>query len=258
MKIGHLLQQEQARRDARTHLFNEGFRPTIARLMSMMQPACEGLADGQARHEFELVWYAELFPEKTEEWLSRAAVIEDQVQWSFRAPDVHNHEKIPTKEKTLQVRVRRTRSVGTGLIEYVLTGKGRMAGVKTTTPFEVELTATESMFMLFAMAAENGMAKRRYTFPIPGTQLSWEIDRFFKNALAAELPVDQITSDHFHPWVKIDLEHPAEFSLSDVPTFPFPFKEVVDEQSPDTPLETKLRIRQMYTDYFLAKNPYRD
>lgn len=72
---------------------------------------------------------------------------------------------------------------------------------------EAESEISEALYNELLNIAHHGYAKTRYTYHIPDTDLCYEIDVFF-NAMGVP-----------HPWVKIDLEYPAD--LPKLPVFPF-------------------------------------
>ena len=61
------------------------------------------------------------------------------------------------------------------------------------------------------MFGHHGYKKTRYIYPVPGTDLKFEIDVFLSE------------SGRQHPYVKVDLEYPADIPV--LPEFPFPVDE---------------------------------
>lgn len=80
--------------------------------------------------------------------------------------------------------------------QYVMTTK-----VKTLDghALEVSIETTEDNFKQFKLLAESGMIKHRYTFPIPNSELKWEVDAFV-------MPGENVMSNRYQNYVKVDLE----------------------------------------------------
>lgn len=73
---------------------------------------------------------------------------------------------------------------------------------------EVETTVTAGFWQqMIVLFGNHGYKKTRYLYPIPDTNLKFEIDVFLTE------------SGQPHPWVKIDLEYPQD--LQNFPTLPF-------------------------------------
>lgn len=81
---------------------------------------------------------------------------------------------------------------------------------------EVEQTTTKDMFDVMLLLAPHSLRKKRYCYPIEGTDLEWEVD-VFENR-------DGVP----YNWIKIDLE--VKDPSSEVPTFPIELVEVITNQ----------------------------
>ena len=93
--------------------------------------------------------------------------------------------------------------------QYVMTTK-----VKTLDghALEISIATTEDNFKAFKMLAESGMIKHRYTFPIEGSDLKWEVDAFV-------MPGENVMSNRYQNYVKVDLEVKSE--ADPIPAMPF-------------------------------------
>ena len=213
-------------------------------------PTTESLLDGIGRHEVEMVIHATL-PSDAEYHLRNAASVEDQVQWQIRLG------------KSTRYRVRKTIDMF-GNVEYSDAVKGPRRGVRSIQTLEkkteTEEEVTHDRYLQIKYAAENGMIKRRYTFPIPGTPLKWEIDRFYVRkimSLGNEVDRDdlymlngKIQDVAFYDRVKIDLEMVPGYKLEKLPDLPFEMKDIVAWD--DTSESAKSTRWGDYENYFLT------
>jgi hypothetical protein len=195
--------------------------------------ALEERADGAAQKEREYVFYARLgegyeMPSTDDK--------ERQEQWTI---------KIPMSDANAaqgDIRVRKTDLFDHGDLgqtEYVLTTKVRGDDVD-----EVPIVSTADQFMHFKRLAESGMLKDRYTYPIEGTDLKWEVDVFLK------------PGGGFWPWVKIDLEVPGDAPADfPIPAFPIEAEEWIKAQDGERTPAEEAQVRELYDTMFLTKNP---
>lgn len=107
---------------------------------------------------------------------------------------------------------------------------------------EVATESSEDAFKQFKLIADQGMIKTRYTFPIDGTRLKFEVDVF-------HLPNGEKSE-----WVKIDLE--VNEPLESIPPLPEGFSEIILNQKDDQTDEERQLIRSLYETAFLTKNEY--
>lgn len=205
--------------------------------------AMEEQATGKANFETEYVFYAKLADKGI---LEKAAHVETQEQWSLKIA------KTDTNYASGTIRIRRTDD--NGKISYVQTIKTPVKPLERDTEksdavvadasqnmLEVAIDASEDAFNQFKMIADQGMKKTRYTFPIEGTELKFEVDVFDGQ-------------DSETPWVKIDLE--VDKPLESVPALPEGFSDVIVNQKNEQTDEEKELIWNLYENVFLVKNEY--
>jgi hypothetical protein len=196
--------------------------------------------NGKLFRERERVIYARLTDLNE---LSNATSVDSQEQWQIKLPKTENNAAKGT------IRVRKVMPLmitDAGIMhrkptddstQYVITVKTER---KADDRLEVPLPASEDMFNLFKLLAENGMHKHRFHFPIEGTELVFEVDAFPK--------VDGVG---YHDWVKIDLE--LKDITVDIPELPFKTLELIYDNTQDP--EQKKKISELYDTIFLKKNP---
>lgn len=206
--------------------------------------ALEEQATGKANHEREYVFYAKLTDPSI---LEKASHVEEQEQWSIKI------DKTDKNYCSGQIRIRRTDD--NGKVSYVQTVKTPIKPLQGDTGqsdtsvadasqnmLEVAIDASEDAFKQFKLIADQGMIKTRYTFPIEGTDLKFEVDVF------------HLANGEKSQWVKIDLE--VDKPLESVPALPEGFSEVIYNQKDDQTDEEKQLIRSLYENVFLTKNEY--
>lgn len=186
----------------------------------------EDATDGKVTKEIEHMFYAHV---DSAEALFAAASVEIQEQWGLW------HDKTDKNAGSGSVRIRKTVFKGVnenGLVavrqmaQYVMTTKIRTSSGDA---LEIPIVTTEDNFKAFRLLAESGMIKHRYIFPIPNTDLKWEVDMFV-------VPGEKMSSTKYLPWCKIDLE--VKDKSAPIPEFPAGFsdafaaslKEMTDEQ----------------------------
>lgn len=161
------------------------------------------VADGVTKVEKEIEIYGTM---RNMDALDGATGWEIQEQWGLYVPSCDDNAG------SGNVRIRMSQRA-TGEPVYVLTTK-----VKATQGnLECEVNTSADMFQLFKILASAGLRKKRYYFPIAGTEMEFEVDVFTGPTGA---PV---------PHVKIDLELrgslPDGFDLSSV-TLPFEMSDI--------------------------------
>lgn len=187
-------------------------------LLSSLTAALEDNEDGTKSREKEYVWYGRL---TNPEELTKAMGQETQKQSSV-------------KGKGGTIRVRET--TATGQVRYTITAKAYSGRGDAN---EVSLPVSKDMYEVFKLLAGESMDKIRYTFPIEGTDLKWEVDVFIDSA------------GNTKDWVKIDLEVPEE--TSEWPPLPITLGEMIfggnDEYTP----EQKTKLDGLYATVFTNK-----
>ena len=158
--------------------------------------------------------------------LERAVSKERQEQWGIKVPK--------TKRNAAPGQLRVRRSEKDGKVEFIMTIKA-VKGVGERR--DVSMKVTEDVFDLFRTVSENGMIKDRFTFPVLGTDLVYEVDMFV------------MPDGSYAPWAKIDLENPP----AKLPPLPIMVEEMIDGKTSD-PNERE-KISQIYGEFFLTPNP---
>lgn len=195
-----------------------------------LTPGMEEDTSGKAQKEIEHIVYGRLTDFAQ---LSNAASREIQEQWQV---------KLPKSEKNAAegaVRVRKSQIEGADP-NYFLTMKTR-AKVGS---LESTLSCSEDMFTMMKFVAEFGMVKDRYRFPVPNTELVWEVDVFKK------------PDGTYHDWVKIDLE--VDDLSTPLPELPLKFADVIlptDLEGPDKE-KHNATLDTLYSSVFKTANPY--
>ena len=190
-------------------------------------PVESELPTGEAFIEKEYVLYAKIQDPTV---LDRAESFTIQEQWEIKIPK--------TFENASSGRIRIRRNDNNGIVSYILTTKTKLKeGEK-----EIELVASEDAFKQFKVLAGSGMHKKRYIYPIEGTDLKWEVDVFFLEDL------------QMSPFVKIDLE--VKQNLTKLPELPAGFTDIISNQKSKQTEEEKRRIQELYTHIFLKKNEH--
>jgi CYTH domain-containing protein len=205
--------------------------------------AMEEQATGKANFEREYVFYAKLSDKSI---LEKASHMEEQEQRSLKIA------KTATNHASGTIRIRRTDD--NGKISYIQTTKTPVKPLERDTEksdtvvadasqnmLEVAIDASEDAFNQFKLIADHGMKKTRYTFPIEGTELKFEVDVFDGQ-------------DEDAPWVKIDLE--VDKPLESIPALPDGFSNIIYNQKDDQTDEEKKLIWSLYENVFLVKNEY--
>lgn len=179
--------------------------------------------------EQEYVFYVRITNFKQ---LENAAHAEKHEQWQIKIPSTDDNAGSGS------IRARKVTSAD-GTISYELTTKSKTkkGNIETTIP------ATEENFTQIAFMANSGMRKDRYTFPIPNSDLSFEVD-VFPDGKAG-----------YYTWAKIDLE--VKSPLSSFPELPIQVEEIITPQDAETP-EGQEEVSRLFDTFFLLKNKYKD
>ena len=179
--------------------------------------------------EQEYVFYVRITNFKQ---LENAAHAEKHEQWQIKIPSTDDNAGSGS------IRARKVTSAD-GTISYEITTKSKTkkGNIETTVP------TTEENFTQIAFMANSGMRKDRYTFPIPNSDLSFEVD-VFPDGKAG-----------YYTWAKIDLE--VKSPLSSFPELPIQVEEIITPQDAETP-EGQEEVSRLFDTFFLLKNKYKD
>lgn len=179
--------------------------------------------------EQEYVFYVRITNFKQ---LENAAHAEKHEQWQIKIPSTDENAGSGS------IRARKVTSAD-GTISYELTTKSKTkkGNIETTVP------TTEENFTQIAFMANSGMRKDRYTFPIPNSDLSFEVD-VYPDGKAG-----------YYTWAKIDLE--VKSPLSSFPELPIQVEEIITPQDAETP-EGQEEVSRLFDTFFLLKNKYKD
>lgn len=177
--------------------------------------------DGTPHQEIEYTFFGLV---DNFEWIKGAASSEVQEQWEVFLP------KGPELNGKLRIRAVNDRE----WIFCTKVNRSSELGVK-----EVEQLTTQGMFKAFCEIATTGYRKTRYNFPVPDSDLVWEIDVY-------------VTPEGKpYPFIKIDLE--VTDVDTPVPELPIEITDpIMSQHSARTPEEHR-RIQQLFDDCQLAK-----
>jgi CYTH domain-containing protein len=178
----------------------------------------EDLENGQKAKEKEYVWYGRLTDVSQ---LQKAASQETQKQSSLKG----NGGTIRVRETT-----------GMGQVRFTLTAKAYSGRGEAD---EVSVPVSKDLHEVFKAITGESMDKIRYTFPIEGTELKWEVDVFID---AQGNPKD---------WVKIDLETPAE--MTEWPPLPVTLADEIFAGNDLYNPEEKAKLAELYSTVFTNK-----
>jgi CYTH domain-containing protein len=190
----------------------------LGSILAGLRPALEDMENGQAAREKEYVWYGIL---TNPQELQKAASQEKQRQSSV-------------KGKGGTIRVRET--VAMGQRRFTLTGKaysGRGDAQEASVP------VSQDLHEIFKSIAGESMDKIRYTFPIEGSDLKWEVDVFID------------AQGNPKQWVKIDLEVPEE--TNEFPPLPVTLAEMIFGGNEEYTPEQRAKLDQLYATVFTNK-----
>lgn len=168
----------------------------------------EEKTDGKATKEIEHMFYGRVYSPTD---LLKATNVEIQEQWGIW------QDKTDKNAGCGSIRVRKTvtKDIVDGVIREETARTQYVMTTKIKTPegdaIEVPVAASEHAFKAIKLLAESGMVKHRYRFPVPGTDMTWEVDMF---------PVvgEDVNSTTYYDIAKIDLE--VESKETPIPQFP--------------------------------------
>lgn len=186
--------------------------------LSLLGFGLEDEANGLVAREKEYVWYGKLTDTAD---LQKASNQELQRQSAI-------------KKDGGQIRVRET--ICKGVVDYTLTAKHYVGRGDAS---ECTVQASKDLAEVFRAIAGESMDKLRYTFPIEGTDLKWEVDVFID------------LEGNYKGWVKIDLEVPD--TITEWPPLPVGLSEVIfGGNNPYTP-EQKEKLDLLFATVFSNK-----
>lgn len=164
--------------------------------------------------------------------LERAKDIERQEQWSmiFRKDNV----------ETI-IRVRKSFIVGKrSKVFYFLCSKINF--IDLDGKWELEKEVAMEHFDKVKSIAENGLIKDRYTFPMDGTDMVWEVDVF------------KDKDGNPDPWVKIDLEVKQRMDIEQlIANIPFDYSEGLFGQYGERSEEEDKKFNQFFDSHVITR-----
>lgn len=178
------------------------------------------------------------------EWMAGKTELEIEFTIYAELQDTRVLEQAVTKELQQQVNIsldtetdirQRIRSVNDK--RWILTTKE--PAERGFGNLETECDISKDMFgTLMRATKEKLVVKTRYFFPIPGTNLQWEVDVF------------NTKSGGEHPWVKIDLEVPN--LEMEIPPLPFQVNSIIYADSDDLTIAEKRKISQLWDEEWVT------
>ncbi len=120
--------------------------------------------------------------------------------------------------------------------QWVLTTKIRREGVRGSE--EVECLISKDMYASLREMGTGGYKKIRYSFPVPDSELVWEIDVYYTR------------QGEFSDWVKIDLEVPH--AGTPIPDLPIPFETVISHQPQEYTGEEKRTVDYLWDELWTS------
>lgn len=185
---------------------------------------------GHALREKEHTFFARILDFSQFKLATRAQV---QEQWAVKVPRSEQN----ASEGSIRARKVTKRN---GKTHYELTVKNKVSEGS----IEVTVPTTEAMFFQIRALSEQGMMKHRYTFPIKGTGLKWEVDAVPDG------------NGGYYPWVRIEIE--VKDLKDKVPEIPIKTEELImpPHLSNMTPEEHQAKTQPLMDRFFLTKNPF--
>ncbi len=161
--------------------------------------------------------------------LEQADSKEEQHQWEVRAP------RSDERKYFGNFRVRKIDDE-----KYVLCMKVLQDG--SDAKDEIELPADKDLFEATAKIATSGMRKTRYNFPVPDSDLVWEVDVYYD------------AEGKQREWCKIDLE--VKKPLEKLPEFPIELTELFTKQPNQRTDDERAFVQKLMDEQFVLKNQY--
>jgi hypothetical protein len=205
--------------------------------------AREEEADGTRQFEIEYVYYGKIIDPAI---LDRATLVEDQEQWEIKIP------KTDKNATSGRQRIRKVHTVTNSTVsptpKYELTTKIQLEQAdpsgqnRPNVETEITVEASPALFEVYERMAECGMHKRRYTVPIPNSDLSWQIDRFYQ------------ADGTLSAWCKIDIEVKRRDQA--IPQEVPGLDHLITNQKGFQTDEERAQIQELYTSVFLMQNKF--
>jgi CYTH domain-containing protein len=163
--------------------------------------------------------------------LASAVRSELQEQWGVPI------EKVETNAASGSLRVRLTSNTDA---VYTFTSKVKRESGND----EIEISVTEDLFKHFKLFAKQGMQKRRYFFPVEGTDFVYEVDVFFN------------PDGSPNPRIKIDLEIQGSEGIDSLPTLPFELDNITVIPPGRKSVEHLAFVRELYDKHYTMPNQF--
>lgn len=217
---------------------------SLSRILQSVPPAhrlsLEDHLDGKAWDEIEKVWYVKL---------SQFDQLMQAASWEYQ---IQNDILVRDDPRNGLLRVRSTQKGDVegklALPEYSLIVKVKQDASGAAHNKEAAIPVSEDFFTLMSLLCPDGMRKDRYNFPVPDSELVFEVDMFLTpEAIQARQTGTTLMGPQYFPWGKIDLELPD--ANTPVPDLPVQFDELIIQTDDENPNITKL-----YTEYFITSN----
>jgi len=193
----------------------------LRRLVISLEELAE--SEGKAKQEIEYTFFARV---ENFDWLNAELLKEQQEQ-----AEIH----VDKGEKGFgQIRVRAVNDR-----DYELCLKFKTPGELGKK--EAETRVTQDMFELMLLMAPHSLRKKRYCYPIEGTDYQWEVD-VFENAEGK--PYD---------WIKIDLEVKIEDKDMEIPPLPIPTVETIMSQSSQRTPEEYKKVGELFEEWAIKR-----
>ena len=172
------------------------------------------------------------------EWMGGQTQLEVEFTIYAELQDTRVLEQAVSKERQKQVEI--SLDTDTDIRQRIRSINDKRWLITTKEPpeqgfgnLETECDISKDMFDTLVKATKEDMVyKVRHFYPIPGTNLQWEVDAFYSQA------------GTFHPWVKIDLEVPS--LEMEIPPLPFQVNSVIYADSDDLTIVEKRKISKLW------------
>jgi hypothetical protein len=178
------------------------------------------------------------------EWMAGKTELEVEFTIYAELQDIRVLQQAVTKEVQQQVNI--SMDTDTDIRQRIRSINGKRWILTTKEPpergfgnLETECDISKDMFgTLMRATKEKLVVKTRYFFPIPGTNLQWEVDVF------------NTKSGSEHPWVKIDLEVPN--LEMEIPPLPFQVNSIIYADSDDLTIAEKRKIDTLWDEEWVT------
>lgn len=192
--------------------------PHLTNILHALRLGLEDLENGEKSREKEYVWYGRLTNPSE---LAKAISKETQKQSAIKGSGG-------------TIRVRET--IAMGQLRYTLTAKAYKGFGDAD---ECSVPVSKDLHEVFKAISGESMDKIRYTIPIEGSDLKWEVDVFID---AQGNPKE---------WVKIDLEVPEE--TNEWPPLPVTLADTIFGGNNEYTPEQKAKLDELFATVFNNK-----